>query len=497
MKQLSLIALLFSFALAVQGQSASSILKSAEKALGGKKRIAAVNAWERRGRITNPAAGTSGSYTELIPAPGSYYLGYDLNGFEVELGSNGRSGWYRDSRNGLSTLIGDRSLDLFTRARYRNSLWLNRKKERARVTSGGTADLNGRPAHIVDLSTPRGPSIKLWFDAATQLPVREEMPFGDETLVLEYSDFRDVLGTKQPFSITMRTGDETLLVTLDTVTPNARIADGAFDFPQASGEPLPEIPVLLQELQANEDRVEKLLETYSYTQRTARRELGKDGVLRETSSETVQMSFYKGDRIRRLIEKNDKPLSERDQAGEDRDVQKQIEDIEKRIARSERRSASGPPSNEGQRVSIAEVLRASRLINPRRERFRGRDVIVFDFEPNPDFDMKNAKSVLKFFGKTAGVMWIDERDKQVVRVEAHLADSFNIAGGLLAKLRKGATFTMEQERVNDEIWLPAVAEIDLSVRVLLVKGVNINQVVRSFDYRKFEAAVEDSSVGDR
>ncbi|HSI88824.1 MAG TPA: hypothetical protein VK918_07190, partial [Pyrinomonadaceae bacterium] len=159
-------------------------------------------------------------------------------------------------------------------------------------------------------------------------------------------------------------------------------------------------------------------------------------------------------------------------------------------------NASGPPSNEGQRISIAEVLRASRLINPRRERFRGRDVIVFDFEPNPDFDMKNAKSVLKFFGKTAGVMWIDERDKQVVRVEAYLADSFNIAGGFLAKLRKGASFTMEQERVNDEIWLPATAEIDLSVRVLLVKGMQINQAIRSYDYRKFDATVEDSIVGE-
>ena len=34
--------------------------------------------------------------------------------------------------------------------------------------------------------------------------------------------------------------------------------------------------------------------------------------------------------------------------------------------------------------------------------------------------MKNAKSMLKFFVKTAGVMWIDEKDKQVARLEAVL-----------------------------------------------------------------------------
>ena len=81
------------------------------------------------------------------------------------------------------------------------------------------------------------------------------------------------------------------------------------------------------------------------------------------------------------------------------------------------------------------------------------------------------------------------------RLEAFLADSFKIGGGLLAKLRKGASFTLEQERVNNEIWLPSVADINLSVRVLLVRGVNVNQVVRSYDYQKFETEVKDARVG--
>ncbi len=142
------------------------------------------------------------------------------------------------------------------------------------------------------------------------------------------------------------------------------------------------------------------------------------------------------------------------------------------------------------------MLRASNLINPRRERFRGRDVIVFDFEPNPNFDFKNAKSILKFFGKTAGVMWIDEKDQQVARLEAFLFDSYNIGGGVVAKLKKGASFTLEQERINDEIWLPSSADINLSIRVLLVKGIDINQIVKSYDYRKFTTEVNDAKVND-
>ncbi len=93
-------------------------------------------------------------------------------------------------------------------------------------------------------------------------------------------------------------------------------------------------------------------------------------------------------------------------------------------------------------------------------------------------------------------MWIDEKDKQVARLEAVLFDNFKVGGGVLANLKKGASFALEQERVNDEIWLPSVADINLSVKVLLVKGINVNQLVKSYDYRKFKTEIKDSKVNE-
>ncbi|HVQ55866.1 MAG TPA: hypothetical protein VMS29_03840, partial [Pyrinomonadaceae bacterium] len=106
------------------------------------------------------------------------------------------------------------------------------------------------------------------------------------------------------------------------------------------------------------------------------------------------------------------------------------------------------------------------------------------------------ESMLKLIGKIAGVVWIDEKDKQVARVEASMADNFNVGGGLVAKLKKGSSFMVEAERVNDEIWLPSVADINVSVRVLLVKGLNFNQVMRFYDYKKFATEVKDAKVGE-
>jgi hypothetical protein len=121
---------------------------------------------------------------------------------------------------------------------------------------------------------------------------------------------------------------------------------------------------------------------------------------------------------------------------------------------------------------------------------------VFDFEPNPNFDFNNVKSFLKFFGKMAGVIWIDTQDKQVTRLEAVLADNYKVGGGVMANMKKGAAFTSESERVNDEIWLPSRVELNASIKVLLVKGININQVAKYSDYHKFETEVKESKVNE-
>lgn len=450
--------------------------------------------WVRTGTITDLKTSAKGKFISQISAPNLLRVSYDLNGIEYESGFNGKSGWERDSRNGLRTLTGNASLAMQAEAAFRNSYWLNYKKERSKVVSGGTSTVNGKPANVVRLNTAKGVEFKLFFDQASGFLIREEIKSGEETQVVSYENFEN--GVNFPSRIRIEKSEETLLVELSQVKPEANIALAVFDFPKISGEPLPDIAKLLTELQSNEDEVETLLDQYSFTQRSTKREIGKDGVLRETGSETYQLSFYKGNRIRRLIEKNGKPLSKGDQEDADKDAAKQVEEIEKELAKKEKRGNSGPPSENSRRISIAEVLRSSKLLNPRRERFRGRDVIVFDFEPDPNFDYKNAKSMLKFFGKTAGVMWIDEKDKQVARLEAYLFDNYNVGGGVLAKLKKGASFTLEQERLNDEIWLPSLADVNLSIRVLLVRGIDLNQSIRSYDYRKFATEVKDAKVGE-
>lgn len=492
--------LLLAFSSSISAQSPNKILQQATKALGGEKILRSVRSSERKGTIVRAKDSASGNFQELTATPNFYNESYDFAGFETESGFNGKSGWRRDSRDGLRTLTGDASRDFAAEASFRNNLWLDYKKEKSKIVSGGKSSVGGKTASVLMLTTAKGTPIKLYFDGATNLLLREEIAAGDAVKIFDYSDYRLVDGINEPFAINAKFGGENYSIKLTEIVHNRQIAKENFDFPKISGEPLPDIPTLLKSLQTNEDRIDDLLENYSYTQKIIKRELGKDGVLREGESETNQLTFYKGRRVIRKIEKNGKPLSPEEQADEDKNAQKRVAEIEREIAKDEaktvKQNADGTPDNEDKRISIAEVLRASNLVNPRRERFRGRDVVVFDFEPNPNFDFKNAKSFLKFFGKTAGVMWIDEKDKQVARLEAVLFDNFKVGGGILANLKKGASFALEQERVNDEIWLPSTADINLSVKVLLVKGINVNQVIKSYNYQKFSTEVKDSKVNE-
>lgn len=491
------VVLVFIFSSSLQAQSPDKVLKQALKANGGEKAVKKIKSWQMKGRITRLSDGSSGNYFSSASQPNLYTVFYDINGFEFAAGYNGKSGWTRDSKDGLRTLTGAASRDFQSEVSYRNYRWLNAKNEKSKLNFGGQSIINDKPVNKVVLTTLKNVKITMYFDAMTALLVREEIPQGEVYRSYDYSDYRAVDAVQVPFTIKMRVGEESYEIKLEQIVHNVSLSQTLFDFPKIGNEPLPNINALLEDVRNNEERIEDILENYTYTEKIIKREIGKDGVMREKESETYDLTFYKGNRIRKLSEKNGRQLSEKEEEEELKRAEKQIKAIEKdeaeKAKKAEKERLKGQnnteESNRNQRISIADVLRASKLINPRREQYRGRDVVVFDFEPLQGYKPK--KDIEKVFGKMAGAIWIDPNDRQVVRVEARLIDSYKIGGGLVASLKKGATFVMEQQRVNDEIWLPSMAEFNLSVKVFLFKGIDANQLITYGNYKKFVTGVDD------
>ena len=483
-----LLFLIFLFSQIISAQSPNKILSQANKALGGEKALKTVQSWQISGKITRQADGASGAYRAFANNPNLYGEGYDLDGFEFAGGYNGKSGWTRDSKNGLRTLTGEASRAFQAETFYRNLRWIDAKTEKTKISAGGKTSINGKAANALILTTAKGVRIKLHFDAATNLLLREEIPAGESVKIIDYDDYRKVGNILEAFKIVSKIGDETFEIKLEEIKHNPQIAKTVFDFPRISDAPLPDIKVLLDEVRANAEKIEALLENYSYKQTIIDREIDKAGNLIEKSSETLLLSFYKGYRIRRLIEKNGQALSAAEQEKEDKDVEKQVAEIEERIAKKERKSSAQTPAEENKRITLADALKGSLLVNPRRERFRGRDVIVFDYEPNPQY--KPQTRLEKLFALCNGAVWVDANSKQVVRLEAFLTQS---AGNFIGKVKRGASFSLENELVNEEIWLPSRADINLSVKILFA-GINVNNLIKYGDYSKSKVEVKDATV---
>ncbi|MGE3468686.1 MAG: hypothetical protein AB7J13_17345 [Pyrinomonadaceae bacterium] len=498
MKLTSLLILLITFFTAAQGQSPSKTLDRANKALGGEKRLKGISTRRMSGAITRLSDGASGRYSISASDGGNYREAFDLNGFEIASAYNGKSGWIRDSRAGLRTVTGDAARDFQAEALFRNTLWLRAKDQKAKIVSAGATTVGGAAANALWLTTAKGSRISVYFDKASGLPIRFELPRGVETRTYDLGDYRPVDGIQTPFSVRLTSEGQTYEIKIDNVGYDQIVASSTYDFPVVSAEALPDISTLLSEVRANADKVDEILENYSYTETRIERDLDKNGGFVEKSSEKRSLTFFKGYRITRTIEKNGKPLSPSDQAREDKEAEKQVAEIEKRIAERQRKEiaardtgsgAVGRPTGEGQRITIADALKGSLLINPRRERFRGRDVIVFDYEPDPAFKPKTRNE--KLFALCNGAVWVDAVTKQVVRLEAALTES---TGNFLAKAKKGASFTLENELVNNEIWLPSRADINVQIKILFF-GIDINNLIKYGDYRRFETEVKDATVG--
>jgi outer membrane lipoprotein-sorting protein len=495
----AVLALFTSLSSTANAQSAEKILKQATRATGGDKAIKKVRSWAATGTITRSRDGASGSFRTIAVQPNLYAVQYDLGGLERSWVYNGRSGWTRDSRVGLSTLTGDASRDFQLEAAFRNYRWLNYKNDKSKVSFSGQSAIAGVPVNTVTLTTVKNAKLKMYFDGRSGLLVRDEIRSGGTTRTTDYSDYRAVDGVMEPFHLVIADGEDEYTVALNGVLHNGAVDRTLFELPKVANEPLPDIPTLLASVTANQDHLEQVLENYTYTETTSERELNDRGVMTEKESETHELTFYKGVRIRRLIAKNHQPLSAAEQAKVDKGIAQSLEQLDKHLAqrveraRRDGRSPSDPdPDEHSNRVSLADILRASKLTNPRREVFGGRRVIVFDFEPEPTY--KPRKDYEKLFGKTAGVIWVDDADRQIVRMEARLIDSFKVGGGLLASLQKGGMFTFEQQRVNDEIWLPTSIEVNFSVKVLLLKTVTGNQLITYGNYQRFNTAVDKAEI---
>jgi uncharacterized membrane protein len=477
--------------------SAEKVVESYLKTIGGKKRVATIRdaTYEWRIQLKDQMMGFAKTQSKT---PSSVRTEMSFGNGQLISAATSRSAWTLGLDGKLHTLTDAEAAAARLQAVLDASHLLDIKKSNVLVRMVSLKDLENGPAYVVEFSLRSGARLRYLFSLTTRLLVGIEDDARKTTTRLE--DYRAAGNILEPHRVSINsggTGELTFL--LQRASYNAGISDGVFDPPRAA-EAL-NVEALLREVSLNQNQLEKRFTEYSFVQKETDREINIKG---EVKKETVKVfevfPIAHREPVMKLISENGIPLSgeraakeqkrvEEEFAKAERDKEKDEQRVAKNRAERERKKAAKAKEGNDDDVDISGFLRVCEFVSPRRERFRDREAVVFDFRPRPGFKSSNRQEDL--ISKLVGVVWIDPADKQVMRLEARLAEGFKMAGGLLVNLRPGAAFVMEQTRMVEGVWLPRLAQINLSVRVLLFGGGDFNKTLEWSDYKHFSGDVGD------
>jgi hypothetical protein len=468
-------------------QDANKIIDQYLKAVGGKKVISHIQTVSLDGALTTGTDANSGTYTLKLKQPNRYYSEVRAQGKTQIQAYNGKSAWHQTDSGEINTLLGQQALQLEAAGQYYNTRLQDLSKRKVGAAFKGHAQVRGNDALQLELTYPTGIQWEVFFDPQTHLIVQEKSTLADVAQEVDYDDYRTVSGLKVPYKIELHRGLDTYPIQITQALVNETIGERVFDFPKKSQVQLPDLKTLFEQIDKNQKEIDKIRENYAGNRSEEETEYDKNGQVTKKEVKDYSFFYLNGDEVSTLIKKDGKPLSAEEQKKENDKTQKEIEDIQKKEkkkeAKEEKDKEQGKDSKDKDDPGIEVFLRACQFVNPRRERFRGQDVLVFDFEPNPEFKPKNLEE--KVVKELAGVIWVDEKALDVARLEAYFVSDVHIGGGLLANLQKGTSFIFEQAYVNNEIWLPTYEEAHIGVRVLMVKGFKVNVATRYSDYKKF------------
>ena len=471
--------------------SAEKIVDAYLKAIGGKKRVAAIRdaTYEWQIQLKERTMGVAKTQTRLPASVRSELL---FGNGQIVSAATSRSAWTHGLDGKPHTLTDAEAAAARLQGILDASHLLDIKK---RNVLSRTLSIRSEPSpvYVVEFSLRSGARLRYLFSPTTKLLVGIE----DDArkTITRFEDYRAEGNILEPHRVSIDSGTGELTFLLQRATYNTGILDSAFDPPRAI-ETL-DVPALLREVSLNQDQLEQRFTEYSFIQKQTDREISSKGeVKKETARVFEVFPIPHREPVMKLISENGVPLSgeraakeqkrvEEEFAKAERDKEKDAQKVEKRRSEQRKKAAKGDDDD----VDISGFLRICEFVSPRRERFRDREAVVFDFRPRPDFKASSRQEEL--ISKLVGVVWIDPADKQVMRLEARLAEGFKMGGGLLVNLRPGAAFVMEQTRMVEGIWLPRMAQINLTVKVLLFGGGDYNQTIEWSDYKHFSGDVGD------
>ena len=474
------------------------------KAVGGGKRLAALRDASYEWAVTRAGADAGTARTRL-KTTGAQRYDLLLTEGETDSAANARTAWARTPDGRLRTLTDSEAFSARLRATLEGAWFVDYKKQKVLARTVAREEVGGESAYLLEFSTRAGARLRYWFGATSKLLL--QMSDDARRTRVRFTDWHARAGSPlllEPHRVEIeREGEAALTLRLSASSYNTGLADSLFDPPADSTL---DIPALLRDLSKNQDEDDKRINDYTFTQKVTEREVDDKGRVKKEKVSVFEV-FPVADYgwVEKLVVENGVPLSPERMAKEEKRVAEELEKAEREAPKlkqkreserakrkAKRRAKSGDKSKSNNAggeeendddVEISTFLRASEFFSPRREHFRERDVVVFDFRPRAGFHPSNTGETI--VSKLSGVIWVDPAERQVMRLEARLVDSFKMGGGLVASVKPGSAFIFEQTRLPEGVWMPRFSQVNVAARVFLFAGISLNQTREFGDFKRF------------
>jgi hypothetical protein len=220
---------------------------------------------------------------------------------------------------------------------------------------------------------------------------------------------------------------------------------------------------------------------YTYQSREENREFDKNGKVTKTEVEGYDIQVIGGRPYERLVMRDDKPLSPKDEKKEqeklDKEAAKRAHDTSAERAKNEKERAE-------ERRFLSEIPNAFTLRLLPVENVSGKPAWVITADPRPGYKPPSFPHS-NLLTKVRAKIWVDQAEYQWVKAEVDCIDSLSFGLGLL-RIAAGSHISFEQVRVNDEVWLPSKALIRGEARLAYLKKMRAEFDITYRDYKKFQ-----------
>ena len=265
----------------------------------------------------------------------------------------------------------------------------------------------------------------------------------------------------------------------------------------AQERPLPDPQTFLQEVRRHLESDDERQSGYMYVETRHQQKLDKSG---QPSGESVKVfesypALPGEHRWNRLMAEDGRPVPAQELEKADRERQKQAEEYVRRVEKdpAKERARLDRDRQRARRERTESIDEIFSLFDVRmigREALEGHGTIVFSLTPRPGAKPRTRDG--NIMHNFAGRAWISESDYELVRLGLEAIDTVSFGFGLLARVHKGSQASFQRRKVNDEVWLPAVARYSASARVALVKVMRRAGTSEFSNYKKFD--VETSAT---